>query len=239
MNLLLIERSEIVDGAITITGVRAEHVAGVLRLAVGDRLRLGIVDGEIGTAAVRAIHGGPRIELDDLVLEPAPALPSIDLLLALPRPKVLARLLSPIAQLGVRRIFLSGAWKVERFYFDAHVLQPEELRAHLLEGLSQVKDTRLPVVTVHRSLTFLVRDELTVLVPENAVRLVCDPRGAPLEAVASAAPTVLAIGPEGGFTEREDRLLEAHGFRPASLGARTLRSDVAVIAALSRLAATR
>lgn len=234
MNLILIAESEVKDGAVRLDGDRAKHITSVLRSSLGDRLRVGVIDGPLGTASVRAMGDG-WVELDGLALDAAPPAPTVDLLLALPRPKVLARLLSPIAQLGVRRIFLSGAWKVERFYFDAHVLAPEVMRAHLLEGLAQVKDTRVPEVSVHRSLTFLVRDELPGLVPEHAGRLVCDPRGAPIERAPRTEHTVLAFGPEGGFTEREDRLLSDHGFVAAGLGERTLRSDVAVIAALARL----
>jgi RsmE family RNA methyltransferase len=233
VNLVLLEPGELALAAVRLGGPRAEHIRSVLAPAPGQRLRVGVIDGGIGTA--RIVSVGDEVVLDDVTLEPAPPPPPIDLVLALPRPKVLARLLSPIAQLGVRRLVLTGAWKVERFYFDAHVLRPEELRAHLLEGLAQVKDTRLPQVTVHRSLAFLINEELDALVPAAARRVVLDPRGAPIESVLGAAsPIVLAIGPEGGFTGREDALLAEHGFVPGGLGPRTLRSDVAVLAALAR-----
>ncbi len=234
MNLILITESELEQGVVRLEGERASHITSVLRSALGDRLRVGVIDGPLGTAAVLAIGEG-WVELGELALDAAPPPPTVDLLLALPRPKVLARLLSPIAQLGVRRLFLSGAWKVERFYFDAHVLDPEVMRAHLLEGLAQVKDTRVPEVSVHRSLTYLVRDELPSLLPEGTQRLVCHPGGPPIEQAPSGAHTLLTIGPEGGFTEREDRLLADHGFVQVGLGERTLRSDVAVLAALARV----
>lgn len=235
MNLLLLSPEEARE-PIELSGERAEHVISVLRSAVGDSLRVGVIDGALGTARVAQIQGG-IVTLDELVLTETPPLPKVDLLLALPRPKVLARLLSPLAQLGVRRLYLSGAWKVERFYFDAHVLDPKELRTHLLEGLAQVKDTRVPVVTVHRSLTYLVRDELPSLLPESTQRVLCDPQGPKLEQVVrpDAPHTLFAIGPEGGFTGREETLLADHGFSPAGLGPRTLRSDIAVVSALSRL----
>lgn len=233
VNLVLVDAAEIVDGVVQLAGPRAEHVRSVLAPAPGQRLRIGVIDGAIGTA--RLVSLAPDVVLDDLALEATPEPPPIDLLLALPRPKVLARLLSPIAQLGVRRIFLSGAWKVERFYFDAHVLEPQEIRAHLLEGLSQVKDTRVPIVTVHRSIAFLLEEELDGLVPQGAQRVVLDARGPALESVlVPSRPAILAIGPEGGFTGREDALLSERRFVMAGLGPRTLRSDVAVTAALAR-----
>ena len=44
---------------------------------------------------------------------------------------------------------------------------------------------------------------------------------------------LLAIGPEGGWNAFELDLLSAHGFQPAGIGPRTLRSDTACIALLA------
>ena len=55
------------------------------------------------------------------------------------------RLWAQIAALGVGRIILTNAEKVERNYFDTHILAPETYRPLLIEGLQQARDTRLPV----------------------------------------------------------------------------------------------
>ena len=49
---------------------------------------------------------------------------------------------------------------------------------------------------------------------------------------------VLAVGPEGGWTDEEVGLLEARGFARMSLGERILRTDTALIALISRLMET-
>jgi RsmE family RNA methyltransferase len=237
MNVVLLEPGEIRGDLARIDGERAAHVRDVLKLGAGERFRIGVVDGPHGTAELtRADDAGLTLRCT-LDAEPPPP-PRVDLVLALPRPKVLARLLSPIAQLGVRRLVLTGAWKVERFYFDAHILSPAEHRPKLIEGLAQAKDTRLPIVTVHRSIAFLLDEELDALLPEEGARVVVDPSATtPLEAViraGNASRLALAVGPEGGFTGRELRHLEEKGFAPASLGSRVLRSDVATLAALAR-----
>lgn len=237
MNVVLLRPEELdAAGHARLDGERARHVIDVLGLSVGGRFRVGVVDGPLGTAEILGSVDG--VLTLACTLEPAiPERPRIDLVLALPRPKVLARLLSPIAQLGVGRLVLTGAWKVERFYFDAHVLSPEEHVPKLIEGLAQSKDTRLPIVTVHRSIAFLLDHELDALCPSVA-RVVVDPSaGEPLEAVIGRMRPerlVLAIGPEGGFTGRELAQLADRGFSLGSLGARILRSDVATIAALAR-----
>ena len=51
----------------------------------------------------------------------------------------------------------------------------------------------------------------------------------------SAAAPVLAVGPEGGWTDEEVARLEEKGFVRMSLGPRILRTDTALIALLSRL----
>lgn len=258
MNVVLLERTEIERDVAVIDGPRAAHVLTVLRAAVGSSIQVGVVDGPLGTAEIIGIetldvdaasgdgafrsspaHGAQCVRLRVTLERATPPVPRIDLILALPRPKVLARLYSPLAQLGVRRLMLTGAYKVEKAYFDTHVLTPETWRPLLLEGLAQVRDTRVPLVTVHRSPTWLVREELDALVPEPAVRLVADPSAhqTPRTALGRGhgpeGRVVLAIGPEGGWAPREARLLDAHGFTRVGVGPRALRSDVAVVALLS------
>jgi 16S rRNA (uracil1498-N3)-methyltransferase len=244
MNLVLLEPHEIEhDGdarRVALGDHRATHLREVLRVAPGSSVRVGVVGGAMGTATVRALEAKTiTLEIAELSISPTPS--RVDLLLCLPRPKVLARLLSPLAQLGVRRLLLSGAWRVEKFYFDATILSPEEHRPLLLEGLAQAKDTLLPELSVHRSFAWLVRTELG---PASAdvLRLYADPgETRTLRDAVVAWPerttgrVILAIGPEGGFTDRERRELEAASFIRVGLGARVLRSDVATIALLSLL----
>ena len=48
-------------------------------------------------------------------------------------------------------------------------------------------------------------------------------------------PLVLAVGPEGGFNDFENQLLERAGLTPVSLGRRVLRTEFALAALLTRL----
>ncbi len=86
-----------------------------------------MVEGPTGTAVVIAEDdGGIRLQctLDGGV----PPVPRVDVLLAMPRPKVMNRLWPVLASLGAGRILISNAWKTERSYFDTHVLGPEHIR---------------------------------------------------------------------------------------------------------------
>jgi RsmE family RNA methyltransferase len=153
-----------------------------------------------------------------------------------PRPKVLRRLWAQLAALGVGRLILTNAARVERNYFDSHVLDEQIYRPLLIEGLQQARDTRVPIVSVHRQFRKLVEDELDTLCPQH-VRLVADPGDAesPRDAARAAMDSrvLLAIGPEGGWNAFELELLRARGFERVSIGSRTLRTDTACVALLS------
>jgi RsmE family RNA methyltransferase len=238
MNLILLEASEISpEGLAVLRDERAVHVHEVLRAQAGGRLRAGIVDGPLGEVSV--IQSLPHelvLDCTPLASAPVPPRPEVDVLLALPRPKVLGRLLRSLACLGVGRVLLTHAARVEPYYFDAHQLAPDYLGARLREGLSQAKDTRLPVVSVHRSFRRLLEDELDALCPVGP-RLVADlvPAAPRLSEACRPRPgerVLVALGPEGGWVDFERELFLARGFVTFGMGERVLRSDVACIAAL-------
>jgi RsmE family RNA methyltransferase len=236
LNLILLERGEVTgSGAVTLRGKRADHLRNVLRVTPGHLVRVGVVDGPRGTGRVRTM-AGDGVELRCAFDAEVPARPPVDLLLALPRPKVMRRLWAQIAALGVGQVILTNAERVERNYFDTHVLAEECYRPLLIEGLQQARDTRLPGVSIHRRLTILIEDTLDGLFP-TGLRLLADPA-----AKASAGMVVretseervlLAIGPEGGWNDFETTLLRTQGFTSVSMGPRTLRSDTACVALLA------
>ena len=159
MNRILCSPDEVDDaGVALLADRRADHILRVLRAAPGQVLRAGILDGPAADATVMTMDGGTvRIQLS--AYGPAPARARVDLLLALPRPKVLKRLLPQLAALGIDRLILANARKVERYYFDSHVLAPEFCHAQFVEGLQQAGHTRLPRVSIHRRLKILIEDE--------------------------------------------------------------------------------
>jgi 16S rRNA (uracil1498-N3)-methyltransferase len=229
VNLVLLEPEELAaDGTARLVGRRARHVHEVLAATPGDRIRVGVVGGRMGEAEVLAAGGEELLLAPRLDQEP-PAPAPLQLLVAMPRPKILRRVLQAAASMGVKRIVLAGSYRVERSYFASPLLAPAALREQLLLGLEHGRDTVLPEVQVRRLFKPLVEDELDALLPAP-VRLLAHPaEERPLAArPPGAGPAALAIGPEGGFTAYEAGLLEAHGFLPFSLGPRVLRVDAAV-----------
>ena len=239
MNLVLLAREEAGGaGAVTLSGGRAAHILNVLKASPGKQIRIGILDGPLGIGTVQAVSD-EVVELRCVFESAPPPRPRVDVLLALPRPKVMRRLWAQLAALGVGQIILTNAERVERNYFDTNILAPEVYRPLLIEGLQQARDTWLPHVSVHRQFKILVEDHLDKLFADG-LRVVADPAAArPVGAVCAGAALnrdtrmLLAIGPEGGWNRFELDLLAAHGFEAAGLGPRTLRTDTACIALLS------
>jgi RsmE family RNA methyltransferase len=236
MNLLLIEPGALAsDGSADLTGAAAGHLRNVLRVGAGSRVRIGAIDGPRGVALVLEVSP-ERVRVQCVFEASPPERPAVDLLLALPRPKVLRRLWAQLAALGVGRILLANAARVDRQYFDTHVLGADCYRPLLIEGLQQAQDTRVPIVSIHRRLKVLIEDELDSLCP-HAARLVTEPgSNSPLSEASRAVtePRVLvAVGPEGGWNAYELALFQSNGFTCCGMGPRTLRSDTATIAILA------
>eukprot|EP00574_Skeletonema_japonicum_P010109 CAMPEP_0201723172 /NCGR_PEP_ID=MMETSP0593-20130828/7307_1 /ASSEMBLY_ACC=CAM_ASM_000672 /TAXON_ID=267983 /ORGANISM="Skeletonema japonicum, Strain CCMP2506" /LENGTH=281 /DNA_ID=CAMNT_0048214241 /DNA_START=405 /DNA_END=1246 /DNA_ORIENTATION=- len=179
--------------------------------------------------------------------------PKVSLLLALPRPLQLSRILPMVSQLGVDQLILTNAMKVPKDYFGSHIFRkPEVLRGLLVEGLAQCGDVRLPNVHVTKRLKIFIEDELDELFPpDEVVRVIAHPQRrdidgrevgpAPLRMTNIEFPKsdkprrlLVAVGPEGGWTEPyELDMFRDKGFQQITLGTRVLRSDVAVVSLLS------
>ena len=263
MNRILFEKDEIVDGIATFGGARAEHVMNVLHGEVGQVLKTGEIDGPIGTSKIVNISGTGILpvqrEKDTSSFgrtgeTPVPhdggcslcvtvrcrhdadsIRPWVDLILAPPRPRVMKRLLPQLATMGVGRIFLVGAKKVEKDFWGATLLKEENYRPLLIDGLMQAGTSILPTLETRRNFRKFVKEELDGLWPE-AKRIIAHPYDGNRTIEQSNNQTILlAVGPEGGWTDEEVALLEEHGFSRYSLGSRILRTDTATIALLAQL----
>ena len=236
MNLIILEERDRIDKhCVRLTDARAIHLLNVLRVTPGQTVRVGLLDGPFGVGTVESV-GNSEVSLCCAFETETPSRPLVDVLLALPRPKVMRRLWAQLAALGVGQIILTNAERVERPYFDTHVLAESTYRPLLIEGLQQARDTRLPAVSIHRQFKILIEDHLDDLFSAG-LRVAADPSG-----TTSLAATVsthqnervlMAIGPEGGWNAFELKLLTAHGFRVVGLGPRTLRVDTACAALLA------
>lgn len=234
MNLLLLADDDFeTPTRARVEGRRARHVRRILRAGPGDELSVGQIDGKIGRGTIVALDSH-QVVLDLQLVHPPPPPLAATLVLALPRPPVLGRVLAATASFGVKRIVLLHTRRVEKTYWQARALEPDALRDKLLLGLEQARDTVLPELLVRRRFAPFVADELPAWL-EQAHGVFAHPGGKPDPVAALRTPAVILIGPEGGLLDSEVKRLRDTGMRGLSLGERPLRVETAVAALLGRI----
>ena len=235
MNLLLLLPDDFISSdRVQLRGRRLQHVNKVIKARPGDVLKVGLLNGGIGSAEILHINK----DVAELCLELTDTPPSplaINLILALPRPKMLRRILQASTSLGVKQIHLIGSWRVEKSYWQSPFLAADKIHEQLILGLEQAMDTQLPEVHLHPYFKPFVEDQLDAIAG-NSTRLVAHPTATEAMPAKALQAITLAIGPEGGFIPYEIDKFAELGFAAMSLGPRILTVEVAVSSLLSRLA---
>jgi RsmE family RNA methyltransferase len=234
VNLLLLEDGDLIaaDRAL-LSGRRLKHLHEVHRAAVGDSLRVGRLDGLMGTGQLLRLDAN-EAELSITLDQSAPAKLPLTLLLALPRPKMLRRILQTISAMGVPRVVLLNSYRVEKSFWQTPFLEPAALREQLILGLEQARDTVLPEIIIEKRFKPFVEDRLPALAA-GSLGLIGHPGAYPACPRAVEQAVTLAIGPEGGWIPYEVEILHKAGLQPVQLGERILRVETAVTALLARL----
>lgn len=234
MNLLLLEAADFVAAdRVILRDRRLTHIQEVHRAEAGECLRVGLLGGQMGRGHLLRLTPGEaelRIELQ----QAPPAKLPVTLLLALPRPKMLRRVLQTVASMGVPRLVLLNSYRVEKSFWQTPFLEAQAIREQLLLGLEQARDTVLPEVIIEKRFKPFVEDRLPQLVAGTR-GLVGHPGEYPACPRALTEPVTLAIGPEGGWIPYEVEKLTEAGLQPVQLGERILRVETAVSALLARL----
>ncbi|MHC5347706.1 16S rRNA (uracil(1498)-N(3))-methyltransferase [Metapseudomonas furukawaii] len=234
MNLLLLEDADfIAANRARLEGRRLKHLHEVHRAEAGDSLRVGRLGGSMGQGHLLRLDPD-MAELEVTLDQPPPAKLPLTLLLALPRPKMLRRVLQTVAAMGVPRLVLLNSYRVEKSFWQTPFLEPEAIREQLILGLEQARDTQLPEVLIEKRFKPFVEDRLPALAADT-LGLVGHPGDFPACPRAVERPVTLAIGPEGGWIPYEVEKLQTAGLQPVQLGERILRVETAVTALLARL----
>ncbi len=234
MNLILLQAADyIADDRVRLTDARFLQIAQVHRSAVGDSVRVGVLDGLLGTGEILSLDNN-SVELRVALDTAAPAKLPLTVLLALPRPKMARRICRTVAELGVERLVLINSYRVEKSYWQSPLLTPEKIRDYFIEGLQQSRDTVLPELIIEKRFKPFVEDRLPALAAGRRALLAHPHTGAPCPQPLDA-PALLAIGPEGGFIPYEVEKLQAAGLQAIDLGARILKVETAVPVLVGKL----
>jgi RsmE family RNA methyltransferase len=233
MNILLLHQHDwVANDVALVRDHRAEHIRSVLKAKVGDSLRVGLVGGLCGQGVIEDLDpSGVRLNVQ--LSEPPPPRHRFDIVLALPRPKMLRRILRQCAEFGIANLHLITSARVEKSYWQSPLLQPARVEEALLAGMERSRDTIAPRVHLHRRFRPFIEDQLPGLCAGRPCWMA--DRGAPTAlAEVAPVPAVVMIGPEGGFVPFEVELAESVISQRVGLGERILSVDTALITVLAQ-----
>jgi 16S rRNA (uracil1498-N3)-methyltransferase len=207
----------------------SHYLRNVLRLAAGDGVALfNGSDGEWACVIIEAGKRACRVRCGRRTAVPQLP-PDIDYLFAPLKAARLDYLAQKATEMGVRRLrpVITERTVPQR-------LNLQRLKANAIEAAEQCNLVFVPEVLAPVQLG----EALATLEPGRRV-VHCDealPAADPLATLANLAPGPLAalLGPEGGFTPREQAMLREHpAVTPVSLGPRIMRADTAAVAILA------
>ncbi len=233
MNIVLLQPDDWLDPeTVLLRDRRALHIREVLKAAVGDSLRVGQLGGRCGRGVIKTI-APDAVTLSVALDQAPPPRHRFEIVLALPRPKMLRRILRQCAEFGVEHLHLINSARVEKSFWQSPLLRPEKVQEALLMGLERSRDTLLPSVHLHRRFRPFVEDRLPALCAGRPC-WIADIEAPLTLAQAPPQPAVVMIGPEGGFVPFEVALAEAMQARRVGLGARLLSVDTAFTTVLAQ-----
>jgi 16S rRNA (uracil1498-N3)-methyltransferase len=233
MNIVLLDPRQTQSELWSISAKRQlEHLRTHVDVQVGDTLKVGIREGKRYLTEVVSVSE-QQIQLKPLHEEPVPAKLPVTLIVAMPRPKVLRRLIMDSVTLGVEKIILLHSYRVDKSYWQTPFLQ--QLSHYVDLGLEQAGDTMAPQIELHKRFKPFVEDVLPTLIATDRPAFVAHPYvEQPMPAGIRHACTII-IGPEGGFIPYEIDLLIKNGCQAVSLGNRIIRTETVIPYVLGRL----
>ena len=233
MNIVLLEAEQTQSEFWKIDNPRQiQHLSQHVQLNAGDTLKVGLRNGQRSLTEV-VTSSEQHILLRPIQVEAVPAKLPVHLILALPRPKVLRRIIMDAVTLGVQRISLIHSYRVDKSYWQSPFLQ--HLDDYVTLGLEQAGDTIEPEIQLYKRFKPFVEDVLPTFISDQKPAYVAHPYAEQQMPHAIQHSCCLIVGPEGGFIPYEVDLLKKNGCQARRLGNRILRTETAVSHILGRL----
>lgn len=232
MNIVLLPQHNLNLDTLRIDDARQlSHLKQHLNLKQGDLLKVGVWNhARYLTEVVEAKDDAVTVKI--LNQQDLPQKLPVTLIIALPRPKVLRRLIMDAVTLGVQKIVLLHSYRVDKSYWQTPFLN--KIDEYVQLGLEQAGDVIAPEIILEQRFKPFVEDRLAVWTQLNPT-FVGHPYADVRAPVAFNQPCQLMIGPEGGFIPYEIDMLEKNGCQTVTLGNRILRTETAMPYLLGRL----
>ncbi len=233
MNSLIVLPEEIQDDLATIRGARARYLLDYHDLRVGIKVRGARLGGNLGEIEVLHIDEH-EIRLKCCFTQPPPARNQTALVIAVPRPQTVKKILHFAAMAGITDLIFVRAERTDKSYLQSKTLLPENIQEELIKGLEQSCDSLAPRVSVLQHLGELWEN---AVVQSADLKLVLAPdlETSLAQVQAEQKRTCLALGPELGWTQTEVERFTQAGFLRYALGSRIYRLEFALALALGQL----
>ena len=233
MNIVLLEPENTQSEIWSIHSKRQlQHLREHLDITVGQNLKVGIRNGARYVTEIVSIDE-QEVCIRPIREEAVPAKLPVHLIVALPRPKVLRRLIMDSVTLGVEKISLIHSYRVDKSYWQTPFLQ--QIEQYVTLGLEQAGDTIVPEIQMYKRFKPFVEDVLPTLISETSPAYVAHPYADESMPNGIDHACSIVVGPEGGFIPYEVDLLTKNGCQAVSLGNRILRTETSISYILGRL----
>lgn len=231
--ILLFENDFIGENRVKLSDRRLAHVLEYYDVQPGQALKVGLVNGLMGKGNITHLDSS-SIEMEISLTDPPPPPLDCTLILAMPRPRALKRIIQHATAMGVKKLYIIKTWKVEKGFWTNPILGEEQLLEQMVLGLEQAKDTMLPKIEIRTLFKPFVEDELPGIIKGTSA-ITAHPAAEKILPSVIHAPVTLAIGPDGGFIPYEIEKLASAGFSTFHMGPRILRVETAVPVILGRI----
>lgn len=234
MNIIHLNHQDFIGDSneVIIRDYRLTHILKILKPTIGQSLHVGILGGQCGNGIVVSMHP-EAVVLRVSLTEPSPPRHTFDIILALPRPKMLRRIFRTVAEYGVNNLHLINSARVEKSYWQSPLLKPDKIHNALLAGMERSKDTIITNVHLHKRFRPFIEDQLSSVCGSRNC-WITDINAKEAAFALSSKPAVVMIGPEGGFVPFEIELAVSQTAQPIHLGTRTLSVDTALTTVLAQ-----
>lgn len=233
MNIILLDQQPLIEEWSIQELRQVEHIQMQLKSEVGDTLKVGVLNGKKYLTQITQIEDH-QVKVKPIQEELVPNKLPIHLVVALPRPRVLRRLIMDSVTMGVEKITLLQSNRVEKSYWQTPLLQ--QLDEFVQLGLEQAGDTIVPKIDIQKRFRPFVEDILPTIISKNCPAYVAHPYVENQLSTYEQQGCTVIIGPEGGFIPYEIDLFIKNGCQTFTLGNRILRTETAISYILGALA---
>lgn len=219
------------DKTVKVCGSDAHHMLRVMRMRPGDRVQVILGDQGYIAELLDGANECVRLLLGESLDERREAALELTLLQGLPKGDKMDAIVRQVCEIGVSRIFIyEGIRSVAAIPIDKRERRLERLRAVAKEAAEQAQRERIPDIQYFPNLETAV-DSLgqgvPLLTPYESQTVRLPPLKAVLRDLPIGSTVAFAIGPEGGFDDREVAFVQSRGARLLTLGPRILRTETA------------